>query len=197
VGAWSLHDSSGSDAGYRVLVALSAPTVDGVAGGAGTGAALTLTPRTPRTPTAAGRQPRDGWSGRWVAQPLGTTATMIAVAPGAGQGAWNFAADAGATESLALVIPGDASAGAYSSTLTFTTAPPFPYACYPTRGRWAQPRSADKRPENLGSAPQQGTPAVRRVRKATGLHRSQPGCRRRRARHEASLAIVEGAAARR
>ena len=34
------------------------------------------------------------------------------------------AADSGATKNLAVVIPGDASAGAYSSTLTYTTAAP-------------------------------------------------------------------------
>jgi hypothetical protein len=54
-----------------------------------------------------------------------TGATIQDAPAGTGQGQWNSAADNGATEnSLAVVIPGDASAGAYQSTLTFTTAPP-------------------------------------------------------------------------
>jgi hypothetical protein len=43
---------------------------------------------------------------------------------GTGQGEWDFPADAGSIASLVIVIPAYASAGAYSSTLTFTTAPP-------------------------------------------------------------------------
>jgi hypothetical protein len=52
---------------------------------------------------------------------LGTTAATIqnAIAD-TGQGKWDFAS--GATR-LAVVIPGDASVGEYSSTLTFTAAP--------------------------------------------------------------------------
>jgi hypothetical protein len=61
-----------------------------------------------------------------VAQLLGTTGATIQDAPaGTGQGQWDSAADNGTTEnSLAVVIPGDASAGDYSSTLTYTTAAP-------------------------------------------------------------------------
>jgi len=60
-----------------------------------------------------------------VAQELAETATTIATAAvNAGQGIWRFPADSGAEKSLAIVIPADASAGAYSRTLTFTTAPP-------------------------------------------------------------------------
>jgi hypothetical protein len=79
VGAWRVTDASGSNAGYSVTAAATAPTVNGSASAAGTG-----------------------------------------------QGEWDSAADSGTagTGSLAIVIPGDASAGNYSSTLTFTTAPP-------------------------------------------------------------------------
>ena len=58
-------------------------------------------------------------------QRLSTIAATIAnAAAGTGQGQWDFPADTGPTKSLAIVVPGDASAGDYSSTLTFTTAPP-------------------------------------------------------------------------
>jgi hypothetical protein len=43
---------------------------------------------------------------------------------GTGHGEWNFTADTGTANSLAVLIPGNAHAGSYSSTLTFTTAPP-------------------------------------------------------------------------
>ena len=45
VGAWSVVDTRGSGAGYRVTVSASAPTVGGSEAAAGTGAGLTLTPR--------------------------------------------------------------------------------------------------------------------------------------------------------
>ena len=58
-------------------------------------------------------------------QTLTPTAATIENAPaGTGQGEWDFPADSGPAESLVIGIPGNASAGAYSSTLTFTTAPP-------------------------------------------------------------------------
>ena len=41
-----------------------------------------------------------------------------------GQGPWSFAADNGASTGLEVVIPGTATPGAYSSTLTYTTATP-------------------------------------------------------------------------
>jgi hypothetical protein len=90
---------------------------------AGTGASLTLTPT---VATAATGNPATTGPTASSAQALSTTAATIDNAPaGAGQGGWDFAADNGTTvNNLAVVIPGDASAGAYSSTLTFTTAPP-------------------------------------------------------------------------
>ena len=133
VGSWSVTDATGSNAGYSVTVAASAPAVtvaDGPDAGTerdvvyeGTGGTLTLTPK---TTTAAAGNPADTGPVAQAAQLLGTTGVTIQDAPaGTGQGQWNSAADNGTTEnSLAVVIPGDASAGDYSSTLTYTTAAP-------------------------------------------------------------------------
>src|ERR1019366_5378567 len=121
VGAWEVTDATGSNAGYSVTVAATAPTVGGSAAGAGTGSSVTFTPA---TPTAAAGNPAAAGPGAPTAQTLSPTAATIENAPAAsGQGGWDFAAD-GAGKSLAVVIPGNASAGAYTSTLTFTTAPP-------------------------------------------------------------------------
>jgi len=122
VGAWTLGDARGTGAGYSVTVAATAPTVDGSAAAAGTGAALTLTPRAP-----VGEAGNLAVPGVPAAAPqlLGTTAATIVNAPaGTGRGRWSVPADTGVTESLAILIPADAAAGAFSSTLTFTTAPP-------------------------------------------------------------------------
>ena len=122
MGAWSVLDPTGEEAGYRVTVAASAPTVGGSVAGAGTGGSLTLTPR---TASAGAGNPATTGPAPQQAQTLGTTAATIATAAaGTGQGLWTFPADAGATKSLAIVLPADVDAGAYSSTLTFTTAPP-------------------------------------------------------------------------
>jgi hypothetical protein len=122
IGAWSVTDARSGNAGYSVTVAASAPTVDGSSAAAGTGGSLTLTPT---TATAASGNPPGIAPVCAPAQTLSTTASTIENAPaGTGQGQWNFAADAGSVESLATVIPGDASVGSYRSTLTFTTAPP-------------------------------------------------------------------------
>jgi hypothetical protein len=133
VGSWSVADATGSNAGYSVTVAASAPVVtvaDGPDAGTardvvyeGTGGNLTLTPK---TTTAAAGNPAGTGPVAQVAQLLGTTGATIQDAPaGTGQGQWDSAADNGTTEnSLAVVIPGDASAGDYSSTLTYTTAAP-------------------------------------------------------------------------
>jgi hypothetical protein len=133
VGSWSVTDATGSNAGYSVTVAASAPAVsvaDGPDAGIepdvvheGTGGTLTLTPK---AMTAAAGNPAGTGPVAQAAQLLGTTGVTIQDAPaGTGQGQWDSAADNGTTEnSLAVVIPGDASAGDYSSTLTYTTAPP-------------------------------------------------------------------------
>lgn len=123
VGAWSVTDPSGTDGGYRVTVQASAPTVDGSAAAAGTGGALALTPKA--AVPLSGNPATTGPTSAAGAQSLGATATTIATAAAnTGQGIWNFPADSGAGGSLAISIPGDARAGAYSRTLTFTTAPP-------------------------------------------------------------------------
>jgi hypothetical protein len=122
VGAWSVTDATGSNEGYSITVAASDPTVDGSAPAAGTGGSMTLTPT---TATAAAGNPAATGPIAESAQLLSTTAATIDNAEaGTGQGQWNFAADSGATKSLSVVIPGDSSAGAYSSTLTYTTAAP-------------------------------------------------------------------------
>lgn len=122
VGAWSVVDTRGSGDGYRVTVSATAPTVGGSAAAAGTGASLTLTPRAavaaPDNAASPGPEPAG-------AQLLGATAATIAgVAAGGGQGEWIFPADAADEKSLGIVVPADAAAGTFSSTLTFTTAPP-------------------------------------------------------------------------
>lgn len=122
VGAWSVTDATGSNDGYSVTVSATAPTVGGEELAAGTGGYLTLTPR---TATAAEGNPASDGPVASGAQALSTTAATIANAPaGTGQGSWDYAADALLVKNLSVVIPGDASAGAYSSTLTFTTAIP-------------------------------------------------------------------------
>ncbi len=132
VGSWSVTDATGSNAGYSVTVAASAPVVtvaDGPDAGIepdvayqGTGGTLTLTPKT--TTRAAGNPAGTGPVAQ-QAQLLGIEAVTIQNAPaGTGQGQWDSAADAPSQDSLAVVIPGDASAGDYSSTLTYTTAAP-------------------------------------------------------------------------
>jgi hypothetical protein len=122
VGAWSVTDATGSNAGYSVTVAASAPTVNGSTSAAGTGGSLTLTPI---IATAATGNPPSTGPVPAPAQTLSATpATIENAPPGTGQGEWDFNTDSGATKSLTVVIPADASAGDYESTLTFTTAPP-------------------------------------------------------------------------
>ena len=122
VGGWSVTDATGSNAGYSVTVAATKPKVNGLTALAGTGGSITLTPAT--ATAAAGNPPSTGPAAA-SAQTLSTRpATIENARAGTGQGEWDFNPDSGATKSLAVVIPGDASAGAYSSTLTFTTAPP-------------------------------------------------------------------------
>ena len=121
VGAWSVTDPTGSDEGYSVTVGASAPTVDGSIAEAGTGGSLTLTPRSAIAGSA--NAATDG-PVKTSAQILSPTAVTIQNAPpGTGQGRWEFPADSGSTQSMKIVLGGDAGAGAYSSMLTFTTAP--------------------------------------------------------------------------
>jgi hypothetical protein len=122
VGGWSVTDARFGNAGYSVTVAASAPTVGGSTSAAGTGGSLILTPG---TASAANDNPPGTGPVSTPAQILSPTAATIENAPaGTGHGEWDFAADAGSADSLAVLIPGNADAGSYNSTLTFTTAPP-------------------------------------------------------------------------
>lgn len=122
VGAWSVTDTRGTNAGYSVTVTASAPTVNGSSAAAGTGGSLTLTPT---TATAASGNPATTAPVPAPPQTLSATPATIENAPaGTGQGQWNFSADSGSAQSLAIVIPGDAGTGSYRSILTFTTAAP-------------------------------------------------------------------------
>jgi hypothetical protein len=121
VGAWSVIDARGSTPGYSVTVSASPPTVNGSTSAAGTGASLTLIPS---TATAANFNPPSTAPVAEATQILGTTTTIENAPAGTGHGEWDFPADAAPANSLAVLIPGNADAGAYSSTLTFTTAPP-------------------------------------------------------------------------
>jgi len=124
LGAWSVTDATATNAGYSVTVSATEPTVNGSTAAAGTGATITLTPS---TASAAPGNPASTGPIASSPQTLSAAPTTIENAPaGSGQGEWDFPAGTGATGtgSLAIVIPGDARSGAYSSTLTFTTAPP-------------------------------------------------------------------------
>jgi len=122
VGTWGVTDATGSDDGYSVTVAATAPTVDDVVIAGSTlklytNSAQAVGGNTNTAPVAQ------------VAQQLDVDGTLAAStiqnAPtGTGQGPWTFAADNGAGTGLEVVIPGTATPGAYSSTLTYTTAIP-------------------------------------------------------------------------
>jgi hypothetical protein len=127
VGTWGVTDARGNNAGYRVTVSASAPTVD-----AGVIEASTLKLYTTSAqavdgnlntpPVAAVAQQldviADGITG------LTDASTIQTADAGTGQGPWSFAEDAGLASGLEVVLPGTATPGAYSSTLTYTTAEP-------------------------------------------------------------------------
>jgi hypothetical protein len=131
VGTWNVTDATGSNAGYTVTVGSSAPTDNSNALGTGTvlspgtGGTITLTPTaataTTGNPTTTG--PVDGAGATTSLTPIvvsgGGTPTVANAAVDTGQGSWDFAG----AGNLAVVIPGNASAGYYSSTLTYTSAP--------------------------------------------------------------------------
>jgi WxL domain surface cell wall-binding len=122
VGEWGVTDARLGNAGYSVTVAASAPAVDGSTSAAGSGGSLTLSPD---VAAAANNNPPSTGPLPTPAQILSPTAATIENAPlGTGHGQWDFAADSGSAESLGVLIPGNADAGLYTSTLTFTTAPP-------------------------------------------------------------------------
>ena len=131
VGTWSVTDATGSDDGYSITVSATAPTVDADSAPGGTtpaviaGSTLKLYAT---TAAAVGGNANTAPVAR-LAQQLdvdGTpAASTIQNAPvNTGQGPWSFPADNGASTGLEVVIPGTATPGAYSSTLTYTTAVP-------------------------------------------------------------------------
>ena len=90
VGAWSVTDATGSNGGYSVTVAATAPTVDGQTAGTGTGGSITLTPA---TASAASLNPASAGPRAESRKAPSTTAATIENAPaGTGQGEWDFAA---------------------------------------------------------------------------------------------------------
>lgn len=131
VGTWGVTDARGSNAGYRITVAATAPTVDADGAGvvsspvviAGSTLRLYTTSAQPvngnlnTAPTAAGAQQLD-------VDGTPAASTIQTALAGTGQGPWSFAADAGASTGLEVVIPGTATPGAYASTLSYTTAGP-------------------------------------------------------------------------
>jgi len=117
IGAWSVTDARGSEVGYTVTVSATAPTINGVAADAGTGATVSL--ETPAAPTSAEglvAGPEVSGSGMRLLDADAETIATAQIENGMGQ--WDFAADTG---NLVLRIPGDAKPGTYLSTLTFTT----------------------------------------------------------------------------
>jgi hypothetical protein len=116
VGAWAINDATGSNLGYSITVSATAPTVGGSAANAGTGASLTMT-----SPSAVAVAGNPATLGAVSTGPrvLSTTASAInRAAAASGQGSWTVAGGS----YLDAVIPGNASAGAYLSTLTYTAA---------------------------------------------------------------------------
>lgn len=124
VGAWDVNDATGASPGYTVTVTAGTPSVNGTSLAASLGSTwLTL------TPTQAAADPSNPAPPSTAPVPAGpqalgaTAATIDSAAVNTGSGEWDFPADTGAAASLAVVIPGNATVGAYSDTLTFTSAP--------------------------------------------------------------------------
>lgn len=118
VAGWNINDATGSGKGYSVTVSATAPTVGGLAANAGTGGTMTLA--TGAATAASGNSATVAPETKAASHVLTSSAfTLVDALPGAGEGQWDFAA---AADNLSVVVPGDASAGAYSSTLTYTSA---------------------------------------------------------------------------
>jgi WxL domain surface cell wall-binding len=124
VGAWNLTDAIGDGAAYNVSVSAGAPSIGGtsIAGSLGS-TWLALTPTTAaadaNNPAPASTHPVA------VAGPLAVGATAVTIenaAANTGAGQWDFAAGTGGVQNLAVTIPGNATPGAYSDTLTYTIA---------------------------------------------------------------------------
>jgi hypothetical protein len=124
VGGWDVDDATGASPGYTVTVTAGVPFNNVTALTASLGSTwMTLTPN---QAVADADNPAPPSTAPVPAGPqaLGATAATIdSAAINTGSGQWDFPADTGAAASLAVVIPGDAQAGSYSDTLTFTSAP--------------------------------------------------------------------------
>jgi WxL domain surface cell wall-binding len=124
VGAWSLTDAIGDGAAYNVSVSAGAPSIGGtsIAGSLGS----TWLALTPPTATADASNPAPASTHPVaIAGSLAVGATAVTIenaAVNTGAGKWDFAADTGGVQNLAVTIPGNAVPGAYSDTLTYTIA---------------------------------------------------------------------------
>jgi hypothetical protein len=124
VGAWNLTDAVGDGAAYNVSVTAGAPSIGGTSVAGSLGATwLALTPTTAdadaNNPAPASTHPVA------IAGSLAVGATAVTIenaAVNTGAGKWDFAADGTGVTDLAVTIPGDATPGAYSDTLTYTIA---------------------------------------------------------------------------
>jgi hypothetical protein len=124
VGSWDVNDATGASPGYTVTVTAGTPSVNATSLAASLGSTwLTLTP-TQAVADSSNPAPPSTAPVPAGPQALGATAATIdSAAVNTGSGEWDFPADTGGAASLAVVIPGNAKAGAYSDTLTFTSAP--------------------------------------------------------------------------
>ncbi len=124
VGAWNLTDAVGDGAAYNVSVSAGVPTIAGasIAPSLGT----TWLALTPTTATADANNPAPAATHPVaVVGPLAVGAAAVTIenaAVNTGAGKWDFAADSGAVQNLAVTIPGNAVPGAYSDTMTYTIA---------------------------------------------------------------------------
>ena len=132
VGTWGVTDATGSDDGYSITVQATRPMVDfdGAPGGttpaviAGTSLKLYTNSAT-AVGGNANTAPIAAQSFAQLDIDESPSSSTIQNAPaGTGQGPWSFPLDNGASTGLEVVIPGTATPGAYSSTLTYTTAVP-------------------------------------------------------------------------
>jgi hypothetical protein len=128
---WNVNDKTGGNKGWDVVVTAGSPVVNihntatPIVGGEGTGGSMTLSP-IPLAPTSGNHAP----GAPTVASgsgPLDTSGyTIDSAIAGSGQGSWDSTADSGIPgptgNSLDVVIPGDASAGDFVQTVTFTSA---------------------------------------------------------------------------
>jgi hypothetical protein len=130
VGAWTATDPTGSNDGYSITVSATAPEVDADGAGPGTPALIvdsTIKLYTTEAAPVGGNThtaPEVQAAQQLDVDGTPTASTIQNAEAGTGQGPWSFPADAGLNTGLEVVIPGTATPGDYSSTLTYTTAVP-------------------------------------------------------------------------